>query len=709
MNDSHREEIAKLEALYASNPEGRVFTHLAEAYRKAGQLDRARSILDSGLQRHPDYASAHVVLGRVLSDAGDQAGSAHEFRRVLELDRHNLVALRSLGDLAASGDHAEEALYYYGELAILDPNDMVLQEEIRRFRERAARSEASQAPPALAAQEPRGVETPAVTEPVSADTYRADEETEPAPQAAEAGGETLTVEQQAERGLDLGEPQAVRLEGLEVPEATDWPGSEPVHFVDEISFADVVVEGMDEIEPARDEEPVPGTALDETAGTDATVEVMAAHAGSELAGHEPPAEAADVTGEAANEESVEPRDDSEWHGAEGRWQPPAALAADDDAERERETREDTGEWIPSDRWKWVAASAGEELPAPSPEPDETAEAEPEAEPEYEAPPDWLGAEPEAGVVRDEAGEGVVEAEELGRTLEGEFGEPLARPVDSFEEGAADVLAASGLLEPHDAGMEVVEEYVVESVDYAATPEVADAEAADRYGEADDSSDLVITETLAEIYASQGLIDRAVSVYRRLVREHPEDDRLQVRLSELERSMGPAVEEDVRAGAAFEAEPEPAIEREPESVFEPGSEMVFEVEVETGFDDEFEAESEATAGEEREAWLARVESAFTGGQGAAGAEDSPYAWPSEARPEDAHGLRIGDYFRSLLDWRPERPQAIAEAPPPVADVAAAGGFSDWTGTGSESEEPAPGSAESDEDLEMFRSWLKSLKK
>ena len=58
MADSNREEIAKLETLFAAHPEGRIFTHLAEAYRKAGELDRAREVLDTGLARHADYSSA---------------------------------------------------------------------------------------------------------------------------------------------------------------------------------------------------------------------------------------------------------------------------------------------------------------------------------------------------------------------------------------------------------------------------------------------------------------------------------------------------------------------------------------------------------------------------------------------------------------------------------------------------------------------------
>jgi len=79
--ESHQSEIARLELLYAAHPEGRVFAHLAEAYRRAGELERARALLEAGLERHADYASAHVVHGRVLLDLGREAEAEAAFRR----------------------------------------------------------------------------------------------------------------------------------------------------------------------------------------------------------------------------------------------------------------------------------------------------------------------------------------------------------------------------------------------------------------------------------------------------------------------------------------------------------------------------------------------------------------------------------------------------------------------------------------------------
>jgi tetratricopeptide (TPR) repeat protein len=123
MPDAHRDDIAKLESLYAEHPEGRIFTHLAEAYRKAGELDRAVEVLNGGLERHPEYSSAHVVRGRVLHDLGKPEEAELAFRRVLELDRHNLVALRALGDLARLDARHDQALDYYHRLLDVEPAD----------------------------------------------------------------------------------------------------------------------------------------------------------------------------------------------------------------------------------------------------------------------------------------------------------------------------------------------------------------------------------------------------------------------------------------------------------------------------------------------------------------------------------------------------------------------------------------------------------
>lgn len=119
MPDTQIDEIAKLEAEYAENPEGRVFVHLAEAYRQAGDLERAYEVLLEGVDRHPDYPSAQIVLARVLLDMGEADEAERAWRTVLTLDPENAVALRGLGDLARGSGRRNEALNFYQQLAAL--------------------------------------------------------------------------------------------------------------------------------------------------------------------------------------------------------------------------------------------------------------------------------------------------------------------------------------------------------------------------------------------------------------------------------------------------------------------------------------------------------------------------------------------------------------------------------------------------------------
>jgi tetratricopeptide (TPR) repeat protein len=145
-------EIEKLERKHAENPEGRYFVPLANAYRKLGQIEAAESLLREGLRRHPEYLSAHIVLGRCLADRAALDEAAGEFRYVLSLDPQNLIALRSLGELAISQGHPDEAGRWYRELLTADP----MNDEARRALDSLQTASAVEASPPAPAEEPEG-------------------------------------------------------------------------------------------------------------------------------------------------------------------------------------------------------------------------------------------------------------------------------------------------------------------------------------------------------------------------------------------------------------------------------------------------------------------------------------------------------------------------------------------------------------------------
>jgi len=109
LDGSAEDEIRRFEEQYRRQPESLVFARLADAYRKAGEPGRALDLLEEGIERHPDYLSAHIVRARTFRDLGREADAREAFERVLALDAQNLVAMRGLADLARlRSDPAEE-------------------------------------------------------------------------------------------------------------------------------------------------------------------------------------------------------------------------------------------------------------------------------------------------------------------------------------------------------------------------------------------------------------------------------------------------------------------------------------------------------------------------------------------------------------------------------------------------------------------------
>ena len=135
---AYTSEIEKLERRWAENPKGRNFAPLADAYRKAGELDRAIELCQSGLERHPDYVSAHIVYGRCLIDMKNDAGAQQTFQKVLALDPENIIALKILGDIAERNSRFDEAVDWLARLLNADPMNGEAAEHLARAKAKAA-------------------------------------------------------------------------------------------------------------------------------------------------------------------------------------------------------------------------------------------------------------------------------------------------------------------------------------------------------------------------------------------------------------------------------------------------------------------------------------------------------------------------------------------------------------------------------------------
>ena len=131
-------EIEKLEHRYNENPKGRNFAPLADAYRKAGQVDLAIDLCRKGLELHPDYISAYIVYGRCLLDKKDDPAAEAMFRKVLGLDPENVLALKILADVAGRTNRLDLVVDWLGKLLAVDPMNGDAAEALARAKGKAA-------------------------------------------------------------------------------------------------------------------------------------------------------------------------------------------------------------------------------------------------------------------------------------------------------------------------------------------------------------------------------------------------------------------------------------------------------------------------------------------------------------------------------------------------------------------------------------------
>ena len=91
------DEIRRLSDDLARDPASLVFMPLADALRRAGQLDVALRVALRGLDRHPYIADAHDVLARIHADRGDLERASDEWEMALRLDPAHAQASLGLG------------------------------------------------------------------------------------------------------------------------------------------------------------------------------------------------------------------------------------------------------------------------------------------------------------------------------------------------------------------------------------------------------------------------------------------------------------------------------------------------------------------------------------------------------------------------------------------------------------------------------------
>lgn len=151
-DDSGFAEIEEYSKKLNSNPESLVFVPLAEAYRKSGMLDEAIETCLKGLQIHPSYMSARMVLGRAYMEKKMYEEAATEFKKVASADVNNIMAHSLLGQNYLLQAKYADAIKEFQKVLALNPDDGNAQQMLAKALELAKSSAPKPEAPAAGAK-----------------------------------------------------------------------------------------------------------------------------------------------------------------------------------------------------------------------------------------------------------------------------------------------------------------------------------------------------------------------------------------------------------------------------------------------------------------------------------------------------------------------------------------------------------------------------
>ena len=307
--------IQSLEGLYADNA-GRYYVALAGAWREAGEPARAEEILRENLKRYPGL-SAHVLLGRCLADRGAVDEAANEFHYVLSIDAQNLIALRTLAEMAAGAGRNAEAARWYNELLSVDPMNAEARQALLHIARADTGADAATADQPLSADAWGGTGEGAPPAGAASDSGFADDgefgmidlapaDLEPAPAAADDDADSW-----GEISLDLPADQAAEDASADAAPAADEPDAEepvdaPAGDFDAFGFGSVALDAEPSPASADASDEWPAFDARDDLGEAAAADVgLAAFPGDDVDGDDDEAHAAAVDAEVVTETMAE--------------------------------------------------------------------------------------------------------------------------------------------------------------------------------------------------------------------------------------------------------------------------------------------------------------------------------------------------------------------------------------------------------------------
>ena len=103
------------------NPNSMAFAYLADFYIQEGELEKAKDILEKGLENFPDYFTGALIYARLLMQLGDYAAAQNQFETVLRQDPRCLSARQNLVTIYNKLGKSSELESIESVLSSIDP------------------------------------------------------------------------------------------------------------------------------------------------------------------------------------------------------------------------------------------------------------------------------------------------------------------------------------------------------------------------------------------------------------------------------------------------------------------------------------------------------------------------------------------------------------------------------------------------------------
>ena len=114
-----------------ADPGSRLFAQLAEQLRKDGDVEEAIGVARAGLEKHPNYPSARLTLGRALLDSGDAVAARAELETAVRDAPDNILASRLLGEALETLGDLEAAAKQFRATLVIAPGDAEVERRIQ--------------------------------------------------------------------------------------------------------------------------------------------------------------------------------------------------------------------------------------------------------------------------------------------------------------------------------------------------------------------------------------------------------------------------------------------------------------------------------------------------------------------------------------------------------------------------------------------------